>query len=47
VEPEKTFQGDFFFMETDKFIYYPGEMMEVSVHIRLTETLYRAESLVL
>lgn len=45
MEPEKTFEGDFFYMETDKNIYYPGEVMKISVHIRLFEPLLRAESL--
>jgi len=36
----------FFRVETDKKVYYPGETMEVSVNLRLLETLCRVEKLV-
>jgi uncharacterized protein YfaS (alpha-2-macroglobulin family) len=33
----------FFYLETDKRVYYPGETMEVAVHLRLTKTLERVD----
>jgi uncharacterized protein YfaS (alpha-2-macroglobulin family) len=27
-------KGEFFYLETDKRIYYPGDIIEVAVHLR-------------
>lgn len=35
----------FFLLETNKRVFYPGEYIELAVHLRLTETLHRVDSL--
>lgn len=47
VDPYQIFYGDFFYIETDKKVYYPGETIEISVHLRVSEPIERAESLVI
>ena len=47
MDPCKTFEGDFFYIETDKKVYYPGETMAISVQLRLSESIERTESLVI
>ncbi len=38
-------KGQFILLETDKRVYYPGDYIEMAVHIRLIETINRVESL--
>ena len=39
-------QGEFMVIETDKKVYYPGEVMECTVNLRLQYPITRAESIV-
>jgi len=47
IPKEEFLKREFFYLETDKRIYYPGDVIDVAVHLRTYKTLSRVESLII
>ena len=44
---EQYLRGEFFYLETNQKVYYPGDLIEVYVHLRTYKTLPKIDTLTL
>ena len=42
---EQYLRGEFFYLETNQKVYYPGDIIEVYVHLRTYKTLTKIDTL--